>query len=329
MIGARGFEVPSEQFDMSFRRPPLTDWDGRALVFGMADPVSGPFVMLLYDAPSTPEQLAGPPDLSPPHFHPSDNMRVVLKGELIVGKDRYFHGDFRLQRTGRPYGRDGDAPHVEGNWRVIVFADRRGHIMRPTGRKLQEEFTGPAAMSRIRASFGDLLPEIIASDDNGVEGLVTNIDKPMKPLGNIDSCYDEAATWAALGNGSSYAISLMGDHEFGPVLIMQRTPAGAVATPGLTFDTDTFRCVISGSHERSGEPVQMGDSRFQAAGLPWEQVVAGPDGLDELIVVGDRRGAAARMHGVDEASWVATIENTIGTLKEQLQHSTETANSAS
>jgi hypothetical protein len=318
MIGARGFDVPSQSFDISFRRPPLTDWDGRALVFGMSDAVAGPLVMLLYDAPSTPEQLAGPPDLTPAHGHPSDNLRVVMKGELIVGQDRYHPGDFRLQRTGRPYGRDGDAPHVDGNWRVIVFADRRGHILRATNKELRARLSGPEALQRIHDQFGELLPVILDDDDDGVPGLVTTLDKPFKPLGNADAAYSEAQTWPELRNGSRTIVTLMGVHDLGPIVVQQHTPAGVMATPAFTVDSDVFRCVIGGSHQRAGQQVETGDCRFQEAGTPWEAVVAGRGGLDELIVFGDRRGATPVLSGADDGGWAGHLAGVLPSLLAQL-----------
>ena len=140
MINAVGLAVGSDEVELSFRKPPLSERSAMPVLIGMGDPTAGPLVGLFYDAPSTPEQLAGPPDLAPAHSHPCDNFRVVMKGELWVGQERYHHGEFRLQRTGRPYGRDGDAPDPEGNWRIIFFADRRGHRVRPTNQQLRAEY---------------------------------------------------------------------------------------------------------------------------------------------------------------------------------------------
>src|SRR5690606_3215280 len=88
-------------------------------------------------------------------------------------------------------------------------------------------------------------------------------------------------------------------------------------TPAMTFGSDVFRCVISGSHQRGGETVEMGDCRFQAAGVPWEAVVAGPDGLDEVIVVGDRSGRHAVVEG-DEYGCADCIEELIAGLLPEL-----------
>src|ERR1700677_898441 len=191
MIGLVGLENSSEDLDLSYRRPPLADRSGAPVLIGIGDPVMGPLVGLFFDAPSTPEQLAGPPDLTPAHSHPCDNFRVVMKGELWVGQERYHHGEFRLQRSGRPYGRDGDAPHEEGNWRVIFFADRRGHRVRPTNPELRAQSSTPEMFARTQERMGDLLPVILPDDDDGVDGLVTTIDKPFSRLGHIDASFDE------------------------------------------------------------------------------------------------------------------------------------------
>jgi hypothetical protein len=318
MIKAVGYEVPGESFDLSFRRPPLTERSGVPILIGIGDPVAGPLVGLFYDAPSTPEQLADAPDLTPAHSHPCDNFRIVMKGELWVGQERYHSGEFRLQRSGRPYGSDGDAPHVDGNWRVIVFCDRRGHRVRPTNSEMRARYGSPEALSLLKSRFGDVLPEILDDADDGVNGLVTTIEKPFSRLGHIDGSFADSGDWRPIGDGALAAISLFSVHDVGPVVIMQRTPAGHVATPAATFGSDVFRCVIAGSHERAGATVEMGDTRFQSAGTPWEEVVAGPDGLDELIIIGNRQGAIPAADS-GAGGWASTLADILDELKSGLQ----------
>jgi hypothetical protein len=308
MISAVGMSIDPEEVGLSFRRPPLSGRSGQPILIGIGDPVVGPLVGLFFDAPSTPEQLAGPPDLAPAHSHPCDNFRVVMKGELWVGQERYHHGEFRLQRTGRPYGRDGDAPHVEGNWRIIFFADRRGHRVRPTNADLRAQYASPEAMARTRDHFGAVLPVVLPDSDDGVEGLVTTIDKPFSRLGHIDSSFDEADGWEPAGDGRSMAVTLMGLHDAGPVVILQRTAPGRQATPAFRFDCDVFRCVVRGSHTGAGS--EMGDMLLRAAGRRWDEVVAGPDGLDEVIILGDRRGAIAQVDA-DDSGWTRTLQRLV------------------
>jgi hypothetical protein len=317
MIDALGYDVPGEAFDLSYRRPPLSDRSGMPILVGIGDPVAGPLIGLFFDAPSTPEQLAGPTDLTPAHSHPCDNFRIVMKGELWVGQERYHHGEFRLQRSGRPYGSDGDAPHVDGNWRVIVFCDRRGFRVRPTNQELRAQSSTPEVMAQTKAHFGDMLPVILDDADDGVDGLVTTVDKPFSRLGHVDASFAESDTWPSIGDGGRAAVSLLSLHDVGPVVVLQRTPAGRVATPAATFASDVFRCVVAGSHTRGGETVEMGDTRFQAEGVPWEAVVAGPDGLDELIIIGNRQGAVPSVEG-DDAGWAAALDEVIAGLRPRL-----------
>jgi hypothetical protein len=317
MIKAVGLDVSEQGVDLSFRRPPLSERSGMPVLIGLGDGVCGPLVGLFFDAPSTPEQLAGPPDLAPAHSHPCDNFRVVMKGELIVGQERYHHGEFRLQRSGRPYGRDGDAPHPEGNWRIIFFADRRGHRVRPTNPNLRAQYASPDAIARTQALFGDVLPVVLPDEDDGVDGLVTTIDKPFSRIGHIDGTFDESEGWEPVGEGGRISVTLMGVHDVGPIVILQHTPPGEVATPALTFGSDVFRCVISGSAHAAGRTREMGDTATFPNGHPWPQSVAGPHGLDEVIIIGDRRGAIPLARD-DRTEWADTLNLLVTRLTNQL-----------
>jgi hypothetical protein len=288
------------------------------MMMAMGDRVAGPFLGLFFDAPSTPEQLAGPPDLAPAHSHSCDNFRICMKGELWVGQERYHHGEFRLQESGRPYGQDGDAPHEEGNWRIIFFADRRGHAVRPTNPELAER-AREASKNADRSRYADLLPAVLDFDDRGVVGMVTTIATPRSKLGHIDGSFDDAERWESLGD-SRIAASLLGLPDLGPVVLLVRTPAGAVSAPACSFDTEGFRLVISGSYELDGRDRVMGDMRFQAANTAWERVVAGPDGLDEVVILGDRRGATPHVDDGDPAAraWADGLTEMLESLEAKL-----------
>ena len=230
MFAALGMDVGADTFDLSFHEPPLSERSGQPMLLGMGDPVAGPLLGLFYDAPSTPEQLAGPPDLAPAHSHSCDNFRICMKGELIVGQERYHHGEFRLQQSGCPYGQDGDAPHVDGNWRIIFFADRRGHLVRPTNPEIPARVPGRGVVDQ--RAYGDLLPELLDDDDGGVVGMVTNLTTPLSKLGHIDGSFRDAAQWDTLG-ASKVAASLLGLPDLGPVVMLLQHPRGADRGAGV------------------------------------------------------------------------------------------------
>jgi hypothetical protein len=89
-------------------------------------------------------------------------------------------------------------------------------------------------------------------------------------------------------------------------VILQRTPPGAVVTPAMTVESDVFRCVIAGSYELGGQTLEMGDTLVRAGGQPWEAALAGKDGVDEVIVIGDRRGAITPQDSQD-SEWTDAI----------------------
>ncbi|MGE0879358.1 MAG: hypothetical protein AB7L13_16980 [Acidimicrobiia bacterium] len=307
-VPGRGFAIDApDVLEVSFRRAPLSERNHEPLLVTIGDDTVGPVIGLFYDGPSTPEELAGPPDLTPAHGHVCDNFRIVMKGELWVGRERYHHGDFRIQRSARPYGADGDAPHEEGNWRVISFADRRGFRTRFTNPELRAQGENDEAIARQREMTGwDILPP----NDPGINGLATTLDKPWSKVQHIDASFAECDSWPVIGDDGRVCVNLMAHHEVGPIYIVQRTPAGAVATPGMTIGSDVFRCVIGGGY---GE-YAMGDCRFQASGVAWNEVVAGAGGLDELIVIGDRRGLAS----ASDNAWIARIRELVAPLQAEL-----------
>jgi hypothetical protein len=110
----------------------------------------------------------------------------------------------------------------------------------------------------------------------------------------------------------------MGMHEDGPIVILQRTHPGAQATPALHWNSDVLRCVVGGSYNQGARLVQMGDCLVKSAGSQWDEVIAGPEGLDELIIAGDRRGGLAAK-STSGAEWVETITTTTQGLRAGLR----------
>jgi hypothetical protein len=109
----------------------------------------------------------------------------------------------------------------------------------------------------------------------------------------------------------------MGHHDVGPIFIVQRTSANVLATPAFSVESDAFRCVIAGS----GGGRQMGDARFQVGGTQWDEVVAGPQGMDEVVILADRRGVLdVALGGSHEWTSIvsATVSQLAGSMKKAL-----------
>jgi len=314
MLGFIGStDPPGDEFEISFSRPPLAERSGLPMLLAFGDDLVGPLMGLFFDAPSAPEQLAEPPDLTPAHAHAADNFRICMVGELWVGPERYHHGEFRIQESGRPYGADGDAPHPEGNWRLIMFADRRGHRVRPVNPELRAEID--ARRDETLARMAPYVRELLDDDDKGVVGMGTNLGARSR-IGHIDGSFADAHRWDDIGHGATVAAALLGLPDRGPLVMLVRTPGGQVAAPAGTYASDTFRCVISGTARVGDRDLHMGEMMVKAAGRTWPAVVAGDNGLDECFVVGDRRGAVP---ATADGQWAGSVRALIDRLHEDIR----------
>ena len=149
-------------------------------------------------------------------------------------------------------------------------------------------------------------------EDPGVAGMAYSpVLGPPSRLRHVDGSFADADGWDRFGSSSRAVGALLGLPESGPVVVMQRTMAWATSTPAATFPTETFRLVVAGSHQMGGRTYRMGDMRVQPAGEPWPQSVAGPEGLDEVLVLGDRRGARAETHGEAGERWSSALAELI------------------
>jgi hypothetical protein len=86
----------------------------------------------------------------------------------------------------------------------------------------------------------------------------------------------------------------------------------------MTIGSDAFRCVIEGSYELGGRVLEMGDTLVRAANRLWEAAMAGPDGVDEAIVIGDRRGALASVEA-RHSEWPDTVNANVARQSSQLR----------
>ncbi len=119
---------------------------------------------------------------------------------------------------------------------------------------------------------------------------------------------------------SKVAAALLGLPDLGPVVFLFSTPAAQVAAPACTFGTEGFRLVVGGSYSLDGRERTMGDMRFQSSDSPWEQIIAGPDGLDEVVILGDRRGASPTVPADPNAqAWARDVDALLDGLRGKLR----------
>ncbi|WP_123024338.1 hypothetical protein [Mycolicibacterium stellerae] len=273
-----------------------TPFDVTAILAG--DSVKGPLILLLAVAPGI-----EPPD-APAHGHASDNFRISLCGTLPMGSQRYGAGEFRFQRGWKPYASDNYAHGTDGGWTMLCFADRRGARVRHVDPDAPAHGPADANLAAWLGIGGDLTsndPHLTAGDS----ALAVNFGVSRKP--HLNGSYAQASAWPGVGTDTRAMGALLGDPQRGPLMVMSRTSPNALSASRFTVDTELVHVVVRGSCTIGDQSRRAGDIRVTRAGAETESVVAGPDGVDELIVLGDRSGALPRFCG-DARGWPSAIE---------------------
>src|SRR5262249_10104192 len=153
-----------------------------------------------------------------------------IEGTLSMGSRRYGPGEFRFQEGGKPYGADDYAWGPQGGQSVVMIADRRGTTLRPVNPDHIEK-----ARERGRKFFqwlGIDVPEVYP----GSPGVVSSLGKADKG-GAIEGSFHDANSWANLAPGLRGFISLVGDHESGPIVLTLAGEPGTPMLPDTIFGT--------------------------------------------------------------------------------------------
>lgn len=270
--------------DASFRSP--ATWPGAfagmsftAITLGHE--TCGPTISLMLMAPSTPAPLG------PAHAHGADNFRVSLLGQFEMGTRSYGPGEFRFQQGFRPYPGDNSSHGPDGGWEIILMADQRGTRARYVGREDGTLDGANAYVANALELGGDLLDPNDTCDPSALSITLG----PADNAGKLNGSFADSRKWNALGKHRRVIVSLMGHRTVGPVLMLSIVSPRQIAMPACRFDTEVFRAVIGGNCEIEGRRYNPGDIRVQRAETWCGPVLAGPSGLQEMLVIGDRQQA--------------------------------------
>lgn len=252
--------------------PPGTEGMGFAVVC-LGDEHVGPFLALAALPPMT-----EPPRRTPAHGHDCASWRISLEGTLSMGRNTYGPGQFRFQEGGKPYGEDDYAWGPRGGWSAVMMADRRGLSARPVDASVAPHF------ERAQADFLDWAGMQHFGAYHGAVDVATSLGSPRG--GRVEGDFRDTSSWTLLPSGVRLAVGLVGDHERGPVVVALDCPAGSVAWSAPEEIGDWMFLVTRGSGTCSDDELVNGDIALDAG--PCSDVLAGPDGLGAVLIIGDR-----------------------------------------
>jgi hypothetical protein len=260
----------------------FADMGATILPIMIGDEQCGPFVVLSYVEPS--EEMM---PLSFAHAHASDNWRISVRGTTNMGKDTYEQGQFRFHDGGVPYASDNFAWGPDGGYGIIMFADRRGFAIRPVKASIAEKITPQqeAAAAGLGIDMQDPCP--------GAPAIATTMGPTTRA--HLDGGFDTADAWAEMAPGVRMAAGLAGEPTCGPVLVLLDCDAGCEAVPSRSLGTEVIVAPVSGSVRAADVELAQGDVRIEEADAPHPPLVAGADGAQLVLIVGDRRALRASL----------------------------------
>lgn len=263
----------------------------------------GPFVVLSYVEPSE-EQMP----LSFAHAHASDNWRISVRGTTNMGRDTYEQGQFRFHDGGVPYASDNFAWGPEGGYGIIMFADRRGFAIRPVKASIAAKITPQqeAAGAGLGIDMQDPCP--------GAPAIATTMGPTERA--HLDGGFDSADQWDEVAPGVRMAVGIAGEPTCGPVLVFLDCADGCEALPGRSIGTETIVAPVSGSVDAAGTVLAQGDVRIEEAGGRQPALVAGPDGVQLVLIVADRRALRAAL---DEGELGGAVGGALSPVLAELQ----------
>ncbi len=271
--------LDGDHLDLSFRAeeswPSMTPAGSiRNYTFGIGDQRCGPLVQLGLVTTSDEEPLDWRHVVDPPHFHGSDQFRVLAGGRWSVGPHHLDAGDYLFQESGLVY-----REHPVGAdpaWLVLVIGDRRGLL--PTIVRDADRETLIDAGANFRAADSDDYAH--PAGPKGVAAVSTS----------AGPCHRGYLSRREIGDytGSSLTATF-GDVAAGPSVTISTAAAHHQVIAETCCATEQLIVVNSGSAVIDDIEYRVGDIRIQAAGVPMGAIVAGASGGEITVLVGDRR----------------------------------------
>jgi len=277
--GQGALALDGDHLDISYRAhdtwPSMTPAGSiKNYTFGIGDPQAGPLVQLGLVTSLPEEPLDWRHVVDPPHFHGSDQFRVLAGGKWNVGGKPLHMGDFMFQESGRVY-REHPAS-ADPAWIVLVIGDRRGAL--PTIMADADKETLIDGGANFRAA--DAANYAHPAGPKGIPAVETSVGGCAR--GYLQGSFAELRSGAALDG-------TFGDRQAGPSIQLIHAIAGETVRPASVCGTEQFLVVTGGSLTIGSDEYLPGDMRVQRADVPMPVLMAGAEGCQLTIVVADRR----------------------------------------
>jgi hypothetical protein len=304
--GYGNLELQGDHLDLSYRDPAawpsLTPGGSiRSFTFDFGDPTAGPSVQLGLMTPVEGEALDWKHAIDPVHHHGSDQFRVISGGEWNLAGKPITAGGYAFQESGWVYQ---EHPGPGGAaWVALVMGDRRGTPS--TLRFARDRDTLFAAGADYGEPPPGSPPYPHPAGPKGIAAIATTAGFCEKGylLGTIaDLAEDETAPTMT---------GLLGDATVGPVVHLLKSGSNDAAIPACTYPTELLLIVVRGSCRVGPTEYRGGDLRVQQADAAMEPLVGGPDGLEAVLIVADRRARPVPTANAAPPDWMFDADSVL------------------
>ena len=112
---------------------------------------------------------------------------------------------------------------------------------------------------------------------------------------HLDGGFDTSDQWDEIAPGVRMAAGIAGEPTSGPVLVFLDCAAGSEAVASHVLGTEVIVAPVAGSVEAAGTTLAQGDVRLEEADVEHPALVAGPDGVQLVLIVADRRALSSAL----------------------------------
>jgi hypothetical protein len=227
-----------------------------------------------------------------------------------MGRQAYDVGEFRFQAGRKPYPGDTESEGPEGGGFFNFMADRRGTQMRPVNEGTMDDTI--ASYTQFAQWAGMAMDE----NDTAVDSCLVTTLGSLGNAGSLNGSFGDTASWRRDDRGHALTTALLGHTTRGPLLMLSSSPPGGVGVhAGSSISTEVVRAVVDGSCTIGQDEYTSGDIRIDVARAPAEPVQAGPDGLKEIVIFGDREPLFSTLSSV---RWSPLVEAELRALEQRL-----------
>jgi hypothetical protein len=282
--GYEKLSLDSDHLDISYRRP--NEWPSltplgsiKSFTFAIGDVEVGPVIQLGMVTAVEGEVLDWPNNIDPPHFHGSDQFRVVVDGEWNLINKPMKPGSFSFQESGlryREHPGEGGAACT-----MLVVGDRRG--IRPTILRAADRANLINTGSVNDKPLGEAEVYPHPTGPKGVAAI--NTSQGPCERGYLFGSFANMPSDVAV----STLTGVFGDVDAGPVAHLLRCEANTDVLPESICATELLLLISGGSCRMGDQEYRAGDLRVQRADTPMPAVISGADGLNATLIIADRR----------------------------------------